>query len=257
MAEHRITDLAVCVASGICRLCFMLVVAGAALVPHANGADEAVSDDNKARKEILDLLLRQPALSFDTTPVRFYINDTLFAVPRNMIVHMPEHIVERSDAPSGVANLSNRVTLHVILADLAGLTETNVNCYLRGSDCELLVRVSIDTNHTGRAYLPREREAEFYLSWGGTPTEVASDLLEFPPLEGYGTRYFLGRLTPTVSLPFRCNVPEYFAPLCRITTGLEPGRGTINIFFNKSRWRDWRQVYEGVQRLIASFRVEK
>lgn len=250
------------VAFGLGRL--IAAAAAAVLLHHGSvAADEApppppddAAKEKAAAKEILDLLMRQPTLSFDTTPVRFYINDTLFAVPRNMIAHKPEHVVEGPGASPGAANLSNRVTLHVMLPDMAGLTETNAECYVRGSDCELLVRVNIDTNHTGSALVPRQNEAKYYHHWGDTPTEIAADLTAFPPLKGYGMRYYLGRLTRDTSLPFRCNVPEYFAPLCRIKTGLDPGRGTINIFFNKSRWQDWREVYEGVQNLIASFRVE-
>jgi hypothetical protein len=128
MAKRRIADLAVCVASGVCRLCFMLAVAGAALVHHANAGGEAVSDDDKARKEILDLMFQQPEPSFDTAPVRFYINGTLFAVPRNMIAHMPAHVLKGSSDHSA-SKQSDSVTLHLMLPDMAGLTEANADCY--------------------------------------------------------------------------------------------------------------------------------
>jgi hypothetical protein len=252
-----------CVARGVRRLCVMLCVAAAPVEPLASVADEAspepgASNNAAAAKEILDLMFREPEFSFDTTPVRFYINGTLFAVPRNMIAHMPEHVVEGASASPDLASLSNRVTLQVMLPDMHGLTEASAECYLRGSDCEELVRVNISTNHTGSALVSRRNEANYYHLWGDTPTEIADDLAVFPLREGTGAgfRVYLGRLTPETSLNFECNVPDYIAPLCRIMTGLEPERGTVTIFFNKSRVQDWRLVYEGVQRLIAASRTE-
>jgi hypothetical protein len=203
-------------------------------------------------------MLAKPEYSFDTLPVYFYVNDTLFAVPRNLIVQMPKHVVEYSGrrTPPDANATSDRVILHVTLPEMAGLTEANGACHVRGPDCERLVRVNISTDHMGSALVTREREAEFYPHWGGTPRQIADDLAAFPLPEGRGRRSYLGRLTPETAIWFECNEPEYFAPLCTIDTGLDPGRGRVTIFFNKSRVRDWRLVYEGVQRLIAAFRVE-
>lgn len=252
-----------CVARGVRRLCVMLCAAAAPFVPLASVADEAspepdASDNKAAAKEILDLMFRKPDFSFDTAPVRFYINGTLFAVPRNMIVHMPEYVVEGLGAGPGAMYKSEIVILHVLLPDIVGLTEANAECYVRGSDCDQLIRVVISSGHTGSASVTRKVEADYYHSWGGTPTEITDDLAVFPLREGArgAFRVYLGRLTPEISLKFECNVPDYIAPLCRIKTGLEPERGTTTILFNKSRWRDWRLVYEGVQRLIATSRME-
>lgn len=245
------------------RLCFMLVAAAALTVPQTSAADEVSSSTSatseaEAAQRLRELLLAEPSYSFDTAPVYFYINHTLFTVPRNLIVQMPEHVVEdpgRAPPPSTSA-ISDRVILHVVLPDMAGLTEGNAECQVRGPDCEQLVRVNISTDHMGSALVTRQREAEFYPHWGGIPTQIADDLVAFPLPKGRGRRSYLGRLTPEIAIWFECNVPEYFAPLCTISTGLDPGRGRVTIFFNKSRVQDWRLVYEGVQRLIATFKVE-
>ncbi|MGE0116498.1 MAG: hypothetical protein AB7S71_05825 [Dongiaceae bacterium] len=226
-------------------------VANEEVAPPAGAADEKA-----AAKEVLDLLRRQPTLSFDTAPVHFYINGTLFAVPRNMIAYMPEHVVEGPGAPPDVANLSNRVILHVMLPDMVGLTEANAECYVRGSDCKQLVRITITEETPGTAVIPRANEGERYQHWGGSPVEMAEGLWAFPVNEGTGRRYFLGRLGPDTSVLFRCNVRTFLAPLCSMTTGAEIGKDTLRILFNKAQTEDWRFVYKSVLNLISTFRVE-
>jgi hypothetical protein len=128
----------------------------------ANAADE---------KEAFDLVRAKSSYSFDPAPVHFLVNETLFAVPRNYIVQMPEHLIEhrRSDSEHVEGEDTNHITLSVTLPDMTGLTQQNAGCYLRDSDCEQLVRIFISSAHTGSA-LVCTREPEFLLlTWPQTP----------------------------------------------------------------------------------------
>src|SRR5262245_33739072 len=187
------------VARVVRRLCFVLCAAAAPFVSLASTAEEAppesdASDNKAAAKEILDLMFRKPEFSLDTTPVHFYLNGTLFAVPRNMIVQMPDHVVEWPGAVPGAIHGSDMVILHVLLPDIVGLTETNADCYVRGSECDRLIRVVISSGYTASALVPRKVEAKHYHYWGGIPTEITDDLAVFPLREGAGGgfRAYLG-----------------------------------------------------------------
>jgi hypothetical protein len=245
------------------RLCLVIVAAAGSLIHHTSVSGDAdpppssATSEGEAAQQVRKLMRLSP--SFDTAPVYFFIKDTLFAVPRNLIVQMPDHVVEdpRLAIPPEAGAASNRVILHVMLPDMAGLTEVNAECYMRGSDCDKLVRIIVTEETPGTALIRREDEQKHYNQWGGEPLQTSTDLWAFPMTEGTGHRYYLGRLTPDVSVLFKCNVPSFFAPLCSTTTGMERGTGTLSILFNKAHMTDGRLVYEGVQRLVAILRVEK
>lgn len=162
---------------GFGRLCLVLVAAVALLATRAVTAADApgpggTTSESEPAQRIRELVRLSP--SFDAAPVYFYINDALFAVPRNLIVRMPEHAV--GDAREAVSpNLlaaSSRVTLHAMLPDMAGLTETNAECYLRGSGCDRLVRIIITEETSGSTFVRRNEEKKYYKQWGAIRSKL-------------------------------------------------------------------------------------
>src|SRR5262245_62464417 len=125
------------VARVVRRLCFVLCAAAAPFVSLASTAEEAppesdASDNKAAAKEILDLMFRKPEFSLDTTPVHFYLNGTLFAVPRNMIVQMPDHVVEGPGAVPGAISGAEMVIVHVLLPESVRVSVTQAYCSVQG-----------------------------------------------------------------------------------------------------------------------------